>query len=220
MRHTNADIRPYIRQFYKRNGWCLALASVQIVLNAAGNLMLAWLIQQTIDLMSGADTGFTLGQLGAAAILTLAVIAAAYGCGYCSIPRFISRAIGQYKQYVFEQLTKKGIAAFSGESTSLYISALSNDAATIETDYLNNLFGIVNSGFLFAAALLMMFWYSPALTLVSVGISFLPILVSLLTGAKAVKAEQQISHVNGQYMSALQDSLMGFSVIKSFRAEK
>ncbi len=220
MRKNNADIRPYTRQFYKGNGWRIAIAAVQTVLNAAGNLMLAWLIQQTIDLMSGADTGFTLGQLAAASAFTMAVITVAYGCDYWSKPRFISRAIAQYKSFVFERLTQKGIAAFSGESTGLYISALSNDASTIETDYLNNLFGIINSGFLFVTALAMMFWYSPVLTLVSIGISFLPIFVSLLTGGKAVKAEKRISDVNSQYMSSLQDSLMGFSVIKSFRAEK
>ncbi len=62
--------------------------------------MLAWLIQQTIDLMSGTATGFTLGQLAVASALTMAVITAAYGCDYWSKPRFISRAIGQYKAFV------------------------------------------------------------------------------------------------------------------------
>lgn len=220
MKKTNADIRPYTRQFYKGNGWCLALGMVQTLLNTVGSLMVAWLIQQTIDLMSGTDAGFTLGQLAVVSVLTMAVVAAAYGCGYWSMPRFVSRAIGQYKSFVFERLTQKGVAAFSSENTSLYISALSNDAAAIETNYLNSLIGIINSGVLFTAALIMMFWYSPVLTLVSIGISFAPILVSLLTGGRAVDAEKRISHMNGQYMSSLQDSLMGFSVIKSFRAER
>ncbi len=91
----------------------------------------------------------------------------------------------------FERLTQKGIAAFSGESTSLHISALNNDAAAIATDYLNNLFGIVSSGFLFVAALAMMFWYSPVPTLVSIGISSLPIFVFLLTSGEAVKPKNR-----------------------------
>lgn len=220
MKKEKADIRPYIRQFYRKNGGRFALGMAQTLLNAVCSLMIAWIIQQTIDLMSGINTGFTLGQLGALTLLIMVVVTVCYACEYWSTPRFISRAIGQYKNYVFERLTQKGIAAFSSESTSLYISALSNDAATIETDYLNNLFKIINSIFLFVAALLMMFWYNPLLTLVSIGISFVPILVSLLTGSRAVSAEKHVSEVNGQYMSSLQDSLMGFSVIKSFRAEK
>ena len=214
------DIRPYTRQFYKGNGWLLVIGVAGLLLKVVCNLMIAWLIQQAIDLMAGVDTGFSLGQLGMMTLVILAALAVCGACDYWSRPRFLSRAMGQYKNFVFERLTQKGIGAFSGESTSLYISALSNDAAAIETDYLNNLFGIVDAGVLFAAALTMMFWYSPVLTLVSVGISFLPILVSLLTSGKAVEAEKRISDVNGRYMSSLQDSLMGFSVIKSFRAEK
>lgn len=220
MKKEKVDIRPYTRQFYRGNGWRFALGVAQTVLSAACNLMIAWLIQQTIDLMSGVDTGFTLGQLGVLTVFVMVLITIAYACAYWSTPRFISRAIGQYKNFVFERLTQKGIAAFSSESTSLYISALSNDAATIETDYLNNLFGMIDAVFLFVAALFMMFWYDPVLTLVSIGISFVPILVSLLTSGRAVTAEKRVSEVNGQYMSSLQDSLMGFSVIKSFRAEK
>lgn len=217
---VKADIRPYTRQFYSRNGWLFALAVVQTVLSAVCSLMIAWLIQQTIDLMSGVDTGFTLCQLGVLTLFAMVLITIAYACAYWSTPRFISRAIGQYKNFVFERLTQKGIAAFSSESTSLYISALSNDAATIETDYLRNLFGMIDAVFLFVAALCMMFWYNPVLSLVSISISFVPILVSLLTSGRAVTAEKRVSEVNGQYMSSLQDSLMGFSVIKSFRAEK
>lgn len=220
MKKKKVDIRPYTRQFYRGNGWSFALGVVQTVLSAVCNLMIAWLIQQTIDLMASVDTGFTLGQLAVMTMLVMVVITIAYACAYWSKPRFISRAIGQYKNFVFERLTQKGIAAFSSESTSLYISALSNDAATIETDYLNNLFGMINAVFLFIAALSMMFWYNSVLTLVSIGISFIPIFVSLLTSGRAVTAEKRVSEVNGQYMSSLQDSLMGFSVIKSFRAEK
>ncbi len=220
MKKEKADIRPYTRQFYRGNAWTIALGMVHTVLITVGSLMIAWLVQQTIDLISGVDASFSLGQLGILTLLVMVVISVAYACAYWSKPRFISRAIGQYKNFVFERLTQKGISAFSSESTSLYISALSNDTATIETNYLSNLFGIVESVVLFVATLAMMFWYNPVLTLVSIGISFIPILVSLLTSSRAVTAEKRISQVNEQYMSSLQDSLMGFSVIKSFRAEK
>lgn len=172
MKKEKADIRPYTRQFYRGNAWTIALGVVHTVLITVGSLMIAWLVQQTIDLISGVDASFTLGQLGILTLLVMVVISVAYACAYWSKPRFISRAIGQYKNFVFERLTQKGISAFSSESTSLYISALSNDTATIETDYLSNLFGIVESVVLFVATLAMMFWYNPVLTLVSIGISF------------------------------------------------
>ena len=49
----NIDIRPYTRQFYRGNGWRIGLALVQTALLTATNLMVAWLIQQILDLMAG-----------------------------------------------------------------------------------------------------------------------------------------------------------------------
>lgn len=215
----NASIRPYTRQFYRGNGWLLALAMVQTLLLTAANILISWLIQQIIDLTTGADVGFTLMQLVLLSLAGLGLEVLAFVFAYFSRPRFIARGIGQYKDYVFAQICRKGISAFSGESSSLYISALSNDAASIETNYLTNIFVIAANFVLCAGALAMMFWYSPLLTIISVGLSVLPLLASLSTGNLVAKAEKQVSDRNDAYMTTLKDSLLGFSVIKSFRAE-
>lgn len=216
---NKTDIRPYTRQFYKGNGFCFALAMVQTILLTASNLVISWLIQQILDLIAGGKTGFTLPNLTLIAVICIAGIGVAAACAYISKPRFISRAIGQYKTYVFERLSQKSISAFSGENTSLYISALSNDAATIETNYLSNIFLIVEQAILFVAALIMMFCYNPLLTLVSIGLSLLPVILSILAGDRVAVAEKKVSDLNETYMSTLKDSLVGFSVVKSFRAE-
>ncbi|MDD6678935.1 MAG: ABC transporter ATP-binding protein [Firmicutes bacterium] len=215
----NASIRPYTRQFYRGNGWLLVLAMVQTLLLTAANILISWLIQQIIDLTTGADVGFTLLQLVLLSLAGLGLEVLAFVFAYFSRPRFIARGIGQYKDYVFAQICRKGISAFSGESSSLYISALSNDAASIETNYLTNIFVIATNSVLCAGALAMMFWYSPLLTILSVGLSVLPLLASLSTGNLVAKAEKQVSDRNDAYMTTLKDSLLGFSVIKSFRAE-
>ena len=47
-------LKPYMRQFYKGNGWRFALAlAVTLVLTAA-TMMVSWLIQVIIDLATGA----------------------------------------------------------------------------------------------------------------------------------------------------------------------
>lgn len=219
MKKTNADIRPYTKQFFKGNGFCFALALVQTVLMTAINLIISWLIQQILDLVAGEQTAFTLSELTGITILCIAGIGLISAFAYFSKPRFISRAIGQYKNFVFEQLSKKSISAFYGENTSLYISALSNDATTIEINYLSNIFGIIDQSLIFVSALAMMFFYNPLLTIVSIGLSLLPIIVSILAGNRVAVAEKKVSDLNETYMSTLKDSLVGFSVVKSFRAE-
>ena len=213
------NLRPYMRQFYRGNGWRITLAMVQTLLLTGANIMISWLIQQIIDLTTGADIGFSFTQILLLTLVGLGLEIAAFTFAYCSKPRFIARGIGQYKEYVFSEMCKKGISAFSGENTSLYISALSNDAASIETNYLANIFVIVDNAVLCVGALALMFYYSPLLTVISIGLSVLPLLASLLTGNLVAKAEKQVSDRNETYMTTLKDSLVGFSVIKSFRAE-
>ncbi len=213
------DIRPYTRQFYRGNGWQFALAMVQTLMLTAGNLGISWILQQILDLVAGEDTGFTLGQLTMITGGVIALVVGAFACSYYSKPRFIARGIGQYKDYVFQRISRKSISAFSGENTSLYISALSNDAAAIENGYLSNVFAIVRSAVMCAAALAMMFLYTPLLTVTAIGLSMLPILASVAAGGRVAAAQKKVSDLNEGYMSTLRDSLSGFSVVKSFQAE-
>lgn len=216
---SQLNIRPYLQQLYKGNGLRFALAMIQTVLMTLSCLMVSWVIQQIIDITTGADTGFSFLQVVLLSLLTLLLMLLAYFFAYMSKPRLITKGIGQYKEYVFSQMCKKGISAFSGENTSLYISALSNDTTIIEKNYLTNVFVIIDNAFLFVGALALMFWYDPLLTVISIGLSFVPLLASILTGNKVALAEKQVSDRNESYMTTLRDSLVGFSVIKSFRAE-
>ena len=185
------DIRPYTRQFYHKNGWCFALALLKTVVLTGANLLISWLLQQILDMVSGVDIGFSLGQMIFTAAICGLLVAAAYIFAYFSKPKFVSRAMEQYKNFVFGKLSQKGISAFSGENTTLYISALSNDAQAIANNYISNIFAIIDQSVMFAAALAMMFWYSPVLTVVSIALSLLPILASLLAGNRVVVAEKR-----------------------------
>lgn len=217
--NRRAKLRPFMHQFYRGNGWRFGLAMAQTLLMTLANLMISWLIQQIIDMSTGIDIGFTFGQIVGLTFISLALEAAAFGAAYLSKPRFIARGIGQYQEFVFSEMCKKGISAFSGENSTLYISALSNDSTSIEMNYLANIFIIVDNAVLCAGALALMFYYSPLLTCISVGLSVLPLLASILTGNLVAKAEKQVSDRNESYMTTLKDSLVGFSVIKAFRAE-
>lgn len=220
MKGSRPDIRSYTKQFYKGNGICLRLVLCEILLTAVGSLLVSWLIQQLVDLVSGYDTGYTLMELGIISLLLILGVAVAFFISYHSKPRFITRGISQYKEYVFRRLTQKNISAFSGENSSVYISALTNDIKTIEQGYLQNTFTILESLLTFVGAMAMMLWYSPLLTLIAIGLSLLPLLAAILTGNRVAEEEKKVSHKNEVYTATLKDSLEGFSVVKSFRAEE
>ena len=212
-------LKPYIRQFYKGNGWRFALALAVTLVLTASTMMVSWLIQVIIDLATGVDVGFSFSQVVLLTVTGILLEGFAYILAYHSKPRFIAKGIGQYKEYVFTRLCQKGIGAFSSENSSLYISALSNDAATVEMNYLANVFIIVENSAICIGALVLMFYYSPLLTMLSIVLALLPLAVSICTGNLVAKAEKTVSDRNESYMSTLKDSLVGFAVIKSFRAE-
>ena len=212
-------IKPYVRQFYKGNGYRFALGLVVTLVMTASTMMVSWLIQVIIDMATGADVGFSFGQVVLLTVTGVALEAFSYFLAYHSKPRFVAKGIGQYKEYVFERLCRKGISAFSGENSSLYISALSNDAREVEMNYLANVFIIVENTVICIGALVLMFYYSPLLTILSIALALLPLVVSIFTGNLVAKAEKNVSNKNETYMSTLKDSLIGFTVIKSFRAE-
>lgn len=215
-----ASRRPFTHAFFRRNRFNFILDLISYLLMVAVSLGVSWLIQQLLDTSTGVSTQFTFGQLLWFSVGLLGLIALAYLLQGFARPRFLARAMGQYKEYAFSKLTEKSIASFSTENTATYISALSNDLAAIETGYLRGLTELVYYIVLFFGALIMMLCYSPLLTFAAIGMSLLPVAVSLLTGNRLATAEQQVSRCNEGLLATLRDSLNGFAVIKSFRAEK
>ena len=126
----------------------------------------------------------------------------------------------QYRDFAFQKLTEKSIASFRDESTASYLSALTNDTATVEASYLEQQPSVLTQAVTFAGALVIMLWYSPVLTAIAAGLTVLPLIASLMTGKQLQTAERRVSARNRDFTAALSDCLGGFSVVKTFRAEK
>ena len=211
--------RPFIQELYRKNKFNLLMTVLAALLTSAANLVISWSIKGISDLISG-DADISYGTLLLVAATGFALLLLAWVLDRVFLSEFRARAMRQYREYAFDRLLEKGIQTFSGENSSLYLSALSNDANTIEQDYLRMLQNVIEVGITFVGALGLMLWYSPLLTLVAIGFSLLPILVSVVLGNKAAIAEKDVSDQKERYTGMLKDVLSGFSVIKSFKAEK
>ncbi len=207
-------------QFFYKNipNFCLAVLAAL----AAGslNLILSWIIQQLMDTAAG--------KSGALSFRTLLLISAGFVLlcaglsllNYASQPRFLERAMRQYKDFAFKKLTGKSISSFRDESAAGYLSALTNDAASIETNYLAQMLAMITKAVTFVGALLLMCRYSLLMTAIAAGLTVLPMIASLLTGNRLQAVESRVSERNGEFTAALSDCLAGFTVVKNFRAER
>lgn len=207
-------------QFFYKNipNFCLAVFAAL----AAGslNLILSWIIQQLMDTAAG--------ESGALSFRTLLLISAGFVLlcaglsllNYASQPRFLERAMRQYKDFAFKKLIGKSISSFRDESAAGYLSALTNDAASIETNYLAQMLAMITKAVTFIGALLLMCRYSLLMTAIAAGLTVLPLIASLLTGNRLQAVESRVSERNGEFTAALSDCLAGFTVVKNFRAER
>lgn len=219
MTSKNPKTKALIKEFYRSNKLAFAIAAISYVGSAAIMLGISLILQIVMDFVSGVDTGFEFWHLLVMTLGLIVVTIFGYIFTYNSEPIFLSKALMQYRQHIFENLMKKRISAFSGERSSLYISSLTNDIFAVETGLLSNLFALINSVLTFVGALVMMLCYSPLLTLVALVLAAVPVVVSILIGSNVEAAEKAVSDKNEEYTAMLKDTLGGFSVIKSFKAE-
>ena len=212
--------KKFIKQFYKHNRLLFTLSILSCVLIALINLVISWEMQQIIDISTGAETTFTIFQITMIVVASIAAFGLILIFNYNTYPKFINKAIKQYKDYAFEEITKKSISSFTGENTSTYISALTNDATSIETNYLAKIFSLITQMIMFCGAFALMLYYSPFLTLIAFLLSLIPVIASVLVGNKLAIVEKKVSDQNESFLGMVKDTLSGFSVIKSFKAER
>lgn len=207
-------------QFFYKNIPIFCLAVFAALAAGSLNLILSWIIQQLMDTAAG--------KSGALSFRTLLLISAGFVLlcaglsllNYASQPRFLERAMRQYKDFAFKKLIGKSISSFRDESAASYLSALTNDAASIETNYLAQMLAMITKAVTFIGALLLMCRYSLLMTAIAAGLTVLPLIASLLTGNRLQAVESRVSERNGEFTAALSDCLAGFTVVKNFKAER
>lgn len=210
--------REFIHQLYYKNRINFIVTIILTIAMSSLNLMISWLIQQIMDCTANQDMQALVRS--AWIVIIVVVIYTIANVMYRAVyPRFLQRAMQQYRDYAFSRLTQKSLRSFSKEGTALYVSALTNDCTSIENNYLAATFTLIELLFCFLGALIMMLYYSPVMLVLAVALSFLPVAVSMTTGNRLTEQEKEISKKNERFVSIVNELLSGFPVIKSFRAE-
>lgn len=218
MKQNKKKSREFRRRLFYKNKMCFIASVIMTIVMSFLNLMISWLIQQIMDSMANQNMQ-AVGRcawIAASVVIAYTVANAVHRAVY---PRFLQRAMQQYRDYAFLRLTQKSLRSFSKEGTALYVSALTNDCTSIENNYLAATFTLIEFLFCFLGALIMMLYYSPVMLVLAVALSFLPVAVSMTAGNRLTEQEKEISKKNERFVSIVNELLSGFPVIKSFRAE-
>lgn len=209
----------YLKEIVCQSRKWLVMAGIAMLILSIYNIVISWLLQTIIDIVSG-DSSMTILQVGIIAMITFLIFIAAYVIYRVARPKYLYQAMLCYKQKIFCKMIDKNLSSFRKENTSQYLSMYTNDAKMIEMYYFDSVLEMIDLTVSFVGALLLMLWYSPILTVFGLILSVLPIAASLPIANKMAEAERKVSDGNGEFVSIVRDILQRFPVIKSFQAEK
>lgn len=209
----------YLKEIVCQSRKWLVMAGIAMLILSIYNIVISWLLQTIIDIVSG-DSSMTILQVGIIAMITFLIFIAAYVIYRVARPKYLYQAMLCYKQKIFCKMIDKNLSSFRKENTSQYLSMYTNDAKMIEMYYFDSVLEMIDLTVSFVGALLLMLWYSPILTVFGLILSVLPIAASLPIANKMAEAERKVSDGNGEFVSIVRDILQGFPVIKSFQAKK
>ncbi|EPI51260.1 ABC transporter ATP-binding protein [Gardnerella vaginalis] len=213
------DVKNYVKLFFKENKLVAFLSMIVFIALSMIFTAISWILQIIFDYMSGkgAFSLTTIFLLVASFMLVISLIFALKRSAY---PRFLEKAMNQYKESVIKKLLEKSYSDFSLANSGTYLSVLTNDCERIQEKYLKKIFDFVQDVLMLVSSLALMIYYSPLLTVIALIISVLPMACSILTANGIATREEQVSKSNESYTALTKDVLNGVSVIKSFKAEQ
>ena len=213
-----AGVRPYLHAIYQNNRLRFAVTLAGYLLFGLTDTAFAILQGEFLNVMvQGSLT--RLGVLAALLAGLLAVHLRPRRPPTISSAGLCTRASRSTRVFCSGGSAKKSIAAFQQESTSRYLSLLTNDAGSIEENYLNRTTLIATMGFTIVTSLTAMVLLSWKLTLLSLFLSLIPAAVSAAMSGEMTRREKAVSDQNEHFVANLKDFLTGFAVVKGFKSE-
>lgn len=207
------------KRFYNNNKLNYVLTIIMLVFASGLMIASAFILQLLLDVATNGNMNDLMRMLVICFIYVVIFVLVLWG-KRIFIGRFMRKAMVQYRRYFFGEILEKNINSFNEESQSIYISAMTNDMKTIETNYLIGGFNIILQIVLLIGGVIAMAFYNVWIMFCVLGLCSLQILSSYLFGGKIVECEKNVSLNNSQLVALVKDLLTGFPIIKSFKAEK
>lgn len=205
--------------FYTKNVLPFVVTLVFTILQGILMLGISLILKAMINTISGTDVK-SLKEITMMIVLFLILLSASYVFICIFKPIFMKKALTNYKSSVMDNILRKKQFYLKEEDTSVLLSGLTNDLNTIEANYLDASFILIKDIVYFVGAITLMLIASYTLTGIVILLIIIPMATSMLTGRSLVPAEKEVSEKNVDFVALLKDCFQGFSVIKSFQAEK
>lgn len=109
----------------------------------------------------------------------------------------------------------KNINEFQKDNNAKYISTLTNDINTIETNYINGIYEVVVGLIYFVVGVAVIIYVSPLALLAGLIVGVVSAIISIVLNKPMQKHQSQRSELYGDYTAYIKEILSAFHIIKS-----
>ena len=215
-------MKQYLRllQYLKPYRLRIAQAVVCMIVAAATNLYMPWIIKDMIDKVLAEKDMETLNMICVGVIVIFFVRGFFYFGQSYLISHVGQRIVLDIRNALFAKFQRLPVAYFDRHQTGEIMSYIANDVATVQNALVDKLIDIVTEGAVFIGSLVMMFmldWQLSLLTLITVPM----VGISMRVFGKMIKnSGAEIQSRLSEFTAMMQESLSAERVVKAFGREK
>lgn len=205
----------FIKPYWKR----LLLAIVCIIMSAAANLYVPWIIKDMIDKVL-MERDMVLLNLIAVGIVVVFFFRGIFFYGQSYLVSYIAqRVIIDVREKLYVKFQKLQLAYYEKKQTGTIMSYITNDVAALQAALVDSLIELVTESSILVGSLVMMFYLDWKLSLVTLIVVPLIGQAMKIFGRKLKKSGSLIQERTAEITSLLQETISGVRVVKSFARE-
>ena len=205
----------YIKPYYRR----LGLAIFCIIMAAAANLYVPWIIKDMIDKVL-AERDMMMLNVIAVGIVVVFFLRGLFYYGQSYLVSFIGqRVIIDVREVIFKKFQRMPLAYYDKHQTGEVMSYVTNDVAAMQTALVDSLIALVTEGAILIGSVVMMVYLDWRLSLMTVFIVPLIGKAMNIFGKKLKSTGTVIQERVADITALLQESLSAVRVVKSFARE-
>jgi len=197
----------------------LTIGTIMLVATNAFALAIPWLLGRVIDALRAPDPASHVPRL-ALAMIAMAILQAVTRIG-SRVALFNAARMGEadLRSVLFGHLLTLDPAFYRGHSVGDVMSRLTNDVQTVRGMWGPGLLNLVNTGFVFTAALVLMLGIDPWLTLWALIPYPGMVVLGSIFGRRIYRTSRAVQEELGGLSTAVQEDLTGIQVIKTYGIE-
>lgn len=132
-----------------------------------------------------------------------------------SVTRFTKNIVTRMKTDYIQAVFGKDIAEFQKENNAAYLSAVTNDFALIETDFIEQILQILKGVIQFATGVVVFSIVDPMILLVALGVMSVNFLLPAFIDKPVQKHNKERSVLYAEYNAFVKEVLSAFDIIKN-----